>query len=85
MKKTLDEKYEYNKKRIGESDFSRGYCFGIQLYRDYSQMNNEGKKTIKGIIDSEKKLSRYSDMQRSKGFMCGIRDAANERKARKGK
>lgn len=33
MKRTVQEKYEYNKRRKGL--FSSGYCYGVSLYRDY--------------------------------------------------
>ena len=81
MKRTLNEKYDYNKKRGG--DFGNGYCFAVTLYREYPKMDKQSKTAVKRLINSEKDLALYPDMQRSKGFMCGIRDAANERKARK--
>lgn len=79
--RTVDEKFKYNEQRGG--DFGNGYCFAVTLYREYSNLDRKGKAIVKRLIGQEKELARYSDMQRSKGFMCGIRDAANERKARK--
>lgn len=80
MARTLNEKYEYNQKRGGT--FGNAYCLAVDIYRDYFKMNKEDKAVVKKLIGQEKELARYSDMIRSKGFMCGIRDAAKERKAR---
>ena len=85
MKRTLDEKLEYNRKRADlGSSFSKNYVLGVLLYGEYPKTDAEGKATIKRIIDTEKEFARDGN-EGSKGFMCGIRDAANERKARKGK
>ena len=81
--RSVDEKYKYNEKRGGA--FGNGYCFAVRWYRDYPKMDNETKKVFKEYIDGQRELAKYSDMQDAKGFMCGIRDAANERKSRKGK
>ncbi len=82
MKRTVQEKYDYNNAR--KSPFSTGYTLGVMLYRDYTRMDKEGKKMISEIIDTNKSLARSGD-ELGKGFMCAIRDCANERKARQKK
>ena len=79
MKRSVNEKYDYNKKRGG--DFGEGYCFGVSLYRNYGKNDAATKKTIKEIIDAERVNAHSGDLH-SKGVMCGIRDAANERKGK---
>ena len=49
MKRTVQEKYEYNKRRKGL--FSSGYCFGVSLYRDYPKQDEEGKMLTKAYIN----------------------------------
>lgn len=78
--KTLAEKVAYNEKR--NTDFAFGYRLGVQIYKDYPKSDEKGKRETKRLIDGYKTLARDGD-EISKGFMCGIRDAANERKARK--
>ena len=34
MKRTLKEKYEYNRAR-NDGEFSSGYCIGVIMYKDY--------------------------------------------------
>lgn len=82
MKRTVDEKLRYNNERGGR--FATGYGLGVMLYRDYLKQDNDGKAIIKGIIDTNKSLAKEGN-EMGKGFMCGIRDAANERKARQRK
>ena len=82
MKRTVQEKYDYNSTR--KSPFSTGYTLGVMLYRDYPRMDKEGKKMISEIIDTTKSLARSGD-ELGKGFMCAVRDCANERKARQKK
>lgn len=82
MKRTVQEKYDYNNAR--NSPFSTGYTLGVMLYRDYPRMDKEGKKMISEIIDTNKSLARSGD-ELGKGFMCAVRDCANERKARQKK
>ena len=79
MKRTLKEKCEYNRART--TPFSMGYSLGVMVYGDYRKFDNEGKKIVRELIDTNKSLARDGDVM-SKGFMCGVRDAANERKAR---
>lgn len=80
MKRTVDEKYEYNKNR--NTPFSNGYTFGVTMYRHYLKAAPEHKADIKALIASSSKDARSGD-QWSKGVMCAVRDAADERKRRK--
>ncbi len=80
MKRTVKEKVNYNKGR--KTEFSGGYTLGVMLYNDYPKQNGEGKKTINSIVGDSKELAKAGD-QWSKGVMCGMRDAANERKAKR--
>ena len=82
MGRTVDEKLKYNKDN--KSDFASGYRIGVSIYRDYPKLGEKDRQQTKQIIDGYKDLAR-SGNELSKGFMCGIRDAANERKARQQK
>lgn len=82
MARTVDEKLKYNQAQ--KTPFSTGYVIGVNLYRNYSKMNSEGKKTINETIQTCRELARKGD-DTGKGFMCAMRDAANERKAKKNK
>lgn len=79
MKRTLKEKYDYNRAR--NTPFSTGYSLGVNVYNDYRRFDDEGKKIVRELIDTNKSLARDGD-ELSKGFMCGVRDAANERKSK---
>ena len=79
MKRTLKEKYEFNHAR--NTPFSTGYSLGVNVYNDYRRLDDEGKKIVRELIDTNKLLARDGD-ELSKGFMCGVRDAANERKSK---
>ena len=50
-------------------------------YSDYKKMDSRGKQVISDIIGRNKRLARNGD-EMGKGFMCGVRDAANERKSK---
>ena len=80
MKRSVDEKLRYNESRKGM--FSVGYRLAVKTYRDYPKQNAKGRKIIKELITDSNELARTGDGF-GKGFMCGVRDAANERKARK--
>ena len=82
MARTIEEKYEYNKKRGG--NFGSGYYLAIDLYRDFPKSNYKDKQQTKKLITYFAKRAREGD-EFAKGFTCGIRDAANERKARQRK
>lgn len=79
MKRTLKEKLQYNEAR--HTPFSIGYGLGVMLYSDYKKMDSRGKQVISDIIGRNKRLARSGD-EMGKGFMCGVRDAANERKSK---
>ena len=79
--RTLKEKYEYNDKRKKSSDFSRGYCFGVTAYREYARSDAETRSVIRDVFSRENGFARDGD-RFSKGVMCGVRDAANERKSK---
>lgn len=77
MKRTVDEKYKYNRARGGE--FSTGYCTGVTLYRNYVKSDKVTKAMIKEIISTSKELAKSGD-EIGKGLMCAVRDCADERK-----
>lgn len=77
MIQSLDDKIKFNQKR--GTQFSIGYIMGVKQYRNYSQKDRKGKRTAKKAIDEFSKQARNGD-EFAKGIMCGIRDAANERK-----
>ena len=77
MKRTVKEKYEYNKRRKGL--FSSGYCMGVNLYKDYPKQDEEGKMLSQALVNVAKVRAREGQ-QFSKGLLCGYRDKANERK-----
>ena len=77
MKRTVEEKYQYNKKRKGL--FASGYCMGVNLYKDYPKQDEEGKMLSQALVNVAKVRAREGQ-QFSKGLLCGYRDKANERK-----
>lgn len=79
MKRTVEEKLRYNRGR--KTSFSSAYCLGVSVYRDYPQADTKTKALIRQMIDQNKQAARTGD-ESAKGFMCGIRDAANERKGK---
>ena len=84
MKRTLNEKYNYNSTQ--DNDFSRGYCLGVRYYSNYgkSKAIKFDKQAHNDFIDGMKS-SAIKGYKYAKGFMCGIRDAANERKEKQKK
>ena len=83
MKRTVDEKLQYNSAQ--KTAFAYGYRFGVQAYRRYPKADERHKRDISSDIDYNKRLAQTGDKSResvqyAKGFMCGVRDAANERK-----
>ncbi len=83
MKRTVDEKLKYNSAQ--KTAFAYGYRFGVQAYRRYPKADERHKRDISSDIDYNKRLAQTGDKSResvqyAKGFMCGVRDAANERK-----
>ena len=83
MKRTVDEKLKYISAQ--KTAFAYGYRFGVQAYRRYPKADERHKRDISSDIDYNKRLAQTGDKSResvqyAKGFMCGVRDAANERK-----
>lgn len=84
MKRSVQEKFEYNKKQ--KTPFSYGYCMGVKAYRDYTEAV-VCRSRVMDDIDYYKKQAVSGDKKKSstkfsKGFMCGVRDAAAENKAK---
>lgn len=79
-KYTIDEKVKFNAER--GTSFGVGYSFAVGLYRDYPKSDAMKKATINSIFTNSKVLAQQGDPF-GKGVMCGLRDAANERKAKK--
>lgn len=84
MKYTVDEKLKYNRKQ--HTPFSIGYRIGVMTYRVYPKSSKERKCEIMGDIDDNKRIAQsgnpvHGSVKYAKGFMCGVRDAANERKS----
>ena len=77
--KTVDEKYNYNLTQ--KSGFSNGYCLAVRMYRGYNSGTPADKKRVKAFIDDMKQGAKKHGY--CKGFMCAIRDCANERKAKR--
>ena len=79
--RTLKEKIDYNKKRYSTDDFSTGYFIGVKMYRDYPKHDEKGKAELRKMIGDFNDLAKGKNGDKmAKGFMCGIRDSANERK-----
>lgn len=78
MKRTVQEKYEYNKTRAGL--FSSGYCFGVTLYCDYLKSDEEMRCITKDFYATASENAKDGE-EFSKGVMCAVRDCAAERKA----
>ena len=77
---SIDDKIKFNKKR--GSLFGSGYILGVKQYRKYALKDRKQKQVVKKAIDEFSKMAR-NGYEFAKGIMCGIRDAANERKAKK--
>lgn len=77
--RTLEEKVDYNSKR--DNWFARGYVRGVRDYLGYGKLTSEGKEQFKKVLDVTKRNAQLGD-DYSKGIMCGVRDAARERKAK---
>ena len=93
MKRSLEEKYQYHTKKsevsftnlvfgnYKEQPFSEGYVHGIDMYRMYPKMTAERKKEFKEYLDQEKVKARKGNAF-SKGLICAVRDASQERKSK---
>ena len=77
---SVDDKIKFNRKR--GSLFGSGYIFGVKQYRGYALKDRKQKQIAKKAMDEFFKMARNGD-EFAKGIMCGVRDAANERKAKK--
>lgn len=78
-KRTVDEKYEYNKRNRG-NQFSAGYINGVEAYRDYGNAMDGYRKHIKELNKSVAESAKTKRDPWSIGYMCALRDCANERK-----
>ena len=78
MKRSLSEKVLYNQTQ--NTDFSRGYIKGVKFYQSYGK-SGISLKSRKAWVDSMRATAK--EVKYAKGFMCGFRDAADERKAKK--
>ena len=78
--KTLTEKVAYNQTK--NSGFSKGYCAGVRYYQSYGKNGApiDKRRHNQYIDDMKAGANKY---RYCKGFMCGLRDSANERKARR--
>ena len=80
---SVDEKVKHNEGQ--KTPFSYGYCWGVKAYRKYPTANRVEQKRIQaeiGDYSDEAKSGKGRSQECAKGYMCGVRDAANERKAR---
>ncbi len=82
MSYSVDDKVKFNHER--QTPFGYGYCWGVKAYRSYPKADTEGRKRILTEIDDYKRESQKKTRsgECAKGFMCGVRDAANERKSK---
>lgn len=82
MSYSVDDKVKFNQAK--KTPFGYGYLWGVKAYRDYPTADKEGKKRILAEIDNYSKQTKKKTPsgECAKGFMCGVRDAANERKSK---
>lgn len=88
MARTVDEKLKYHQEQSKRTPFMWGYNHGVKLYRGYPKADKAERKRILAEIDGENQNARNgktASREFSRGVMCGVRDAANERKAKNGK
>ena len=81
--RTVDEKVKFNQEQ--KTPFSWGYLWGVKSYRKYPKADKAERKRILAQIDDyskDAKNGKGRSRECAKGFMCGVRDAANERKTR---
>ncbi len=77
QKYTFKQKLDYNKKRGGA--FGNGYVAGAKLYTDYPKFDKDLQNKVKKLISSFSQTAKLGS-ESAKGFLSGVRDAANERK-----
>lgn len=82
--RTTDEKLKHNERQ--KTPFGFGYCWGVKAYRGYTKLSKSEKQRAKADISYNAQLVKTGKTEATrscaKGYMCGIRDAANDRKAR---
>lgn len=85
MSYSVDEKLKFNQSK--KTPFGYGYWWGVKAYRSYLKADAQEKKRILAEIDSYRKQAQKKSPsgECAKGYMCAVRDCANERKARQGK
>lgn len=88
MKRTLSDKVAYNDKKGKETGdpFAIYYGLGVIIYQQYPRNNGKYRTTVDATIKSFKRLSLTKDpyhVAAYKGLMCGLRDAANDRKSKR--
>lgn len=84
MSYTVDEKKRYHENGYPKGEFSRGYCAGVSDYSGYVKYSVKDKRLLKSFADTMHSLAKLND-PRGKGYLCALRDCANERKAKKNK
>lgn len=80
-KRSVQEKYEYNKRNRGNA-FSNGYIAGVETYREYGSATDGYRKSIKELNQSQATAAKEKRDKWAIGYMCAIRDCANERKGK---
>lgn len=83
MVRTVDEKLRHNQAK--KTPFGYGYSWGVKAYRKYPKADKAERKRILAEIDDYNKEAwngKGRSRECAKGFMCGVRDAARERKER---
>ena len=80
-KRTVQEKYDYNK-QFPNRKFSNGYKNGVEAYRDYANAIDGYRKDIKELNKSMAEAAKNKRDPWAIGYMCALRDCANERKGK---
>lgn len=83
MKRTVDEKVKYNYGQ--KTPFSWGYLWGVRAYRRYPKANAAEKKRLLAEMDDYRNTAvngKGKSRECGKGYMCALRDCANERKGK---
>lgn len=83
MKRSVQEKYNYNKSK--KTAFSYGYVWGVDAYNAYQNAVWTRQRVIAEIDDYKKMAVHGKGRSRecAKGYMCGVRDKANEHKSKR--
>lgn len=82
MSYSVDDKVKFNQAK--KTPFSFGYRWGVKAYRAYPTADKEERKRILAEIDDYSKQAKKKSPsgECAKGFMCAVRDCANERKSK---